>query len=72
LLNKEKLDKINFLSKKSKKEKLSVEELEEQKELRQEYLKVFRKSFKNRLKNIKVVDTKEEYDHLTKEQKRTE
>ncbi|MEA1974981.1 MAG: DUF896 domain-containing protein, partial [Bacillota bacterium] len=58
----------NELSRKSKKEKLNNNELEEQAKLRKEYIKSFRKSFKSRLDNITVVDNKEEYDRLIKEQ----
>lgn len=69
MLSKDKIDRINFLSKKSKKEGLTDEEIAEQKKLRKEYLKNFRNSFKQKLDNIKVVDTKEEYDQLIKERK---
>lgn len=72
MLSKDKIERINFLSKKSKKEGLTDEEITEQKKLRKEYLKSFRKSFKQRLDNIKVVDNKEEYDGLIKEQKEKE
>ena len=72
VLSKDKLERINFLSRKSKKEGLTDEEIIEQKNLRKEYLKSFRKSFKQRLDNIKVVDNKEEYDRLIKEQKKKE
>lgn len=68
MLSKEKIDRINELSRKSKKEKLNNNELEEQAKLRKEYIKSFRKSFKSRLDNITVVDNKEEYDRLIKEQ----
>jgi uncharacterized protein YnzC (UPF0291/DUF896 family) len=68
LLSKEKIDRINELSRKSKEEKLTSIELEEQAKLRKEYIKSFRKSFKSRLDNITVVDNKEEYDRLIKEQ----
>ncbi len=68
MLSKEKIDRINELSRKSKEEKLTSIELEEQAKLRKEYIKSFRKSFKSRLDNITVVDNKEEYDRLIKEQ----
>jgi len=68
LLNKKDMDRINELSRKSKKESLTVEEKNEQKKLRDEYLSNFRKSFKGRLENITVVDTQEEYDQLIKDQ----
>lgn len=50
------LERINELSKKSKAEGLSDEEKKEQKELREEYLKLFRGQVKNQLASIKVVD----------------
>ena len=68
MLSKDKIERINTLSRKSKKEGLTDEEITEQKQLRKEYLKNFRKSFKQKLDNIKVVDNKEEYDQLIKEQ----
>ena len=68
MLNKKDMDRINELSRKSKKESLTVEEKNEQKKLRDEYLSNFRKSFRGRLENITVVDTQEEYNQLIKEQ----
>lgn len=68
MLSKDKIERINTLSRKSKKEGLTDEEITEQKQLRKEYLKNFRKSFKQRLDGIKVVDNKEEYDQLIKAQ----
>ncbi|MGP4067950.1 DUF896 domain-containing protein [Halobacillus sp. B29] len=56
MLSKEKIDRINELANKSKQEELTVKEKEEQQELRQEYLKNVRKSFKNQLKGVTVID----------------
>jgi uncharacterized protein YnzC (UPF0291/DUF896 family) len=56
MLSKEKLDRINFLANKKKTEGLTEAEKAEQQELRQEYLKNFRKSFRNQLDNIEIVD----------------
>lgn len=56
MLAKEKIDRINELAKKSKKEELSSEEKTEQKKLREEYLKTFRKNFKTQLDSIEIVD----------------
>lgn len=56
MIGKEKLERINALANKDKKEGLSKEEKSEQKKLRQEYLKNVRSSFKNQLKSMKVVD----------------
>lgn len=72
MLSKKKLDRINALAKKAKKQGLSKEELIEQKKLRKEYLKKFRKNFRSRLENITVVETQEEYDRLMKQKKEQE
>lgn len=56
MLSKDKLNRINELARKAKKEQLTEEELKEQKQLREEYLKTFRSAFKNHLRSIKVVD----------------
>ncbi|MBU9722644.1 MULTISPECIES: DUF896 domain-containing protein [Bacillaceae] len=56
MLGKEKIERINALAKKSKSEGLSLKEQKEQKELREEYLKSMRQSFKNQLKSVKIVD----------------
>ena len=47
---------INELAKKKKDGTISEAELEEQKELRQKYLKAFRSGFKQQLMGVKVVD----------------
>lgn len=50
------IDRINFLANKSKTEEgLTEEEKEEQAKLRQEYLKLFREGFRQRLESIKIV-----------------
>ncbi|RKQ37566.1 DUF896 domain-containing protein [Oceanobacillus halophilus] len=56
MLSKEKLNRINELAKKSKNEGLSNNEKEEQRSLREEYLKNVRKSFKNQMKSMTVID----------------
>jgi uncharacterized protein YnzC (UPF0291/DUF896 family) len=56
MVSKEKIDRINFLAKKAKEEGLSEEEKREQKELREEYIKNLRKSVKNQLDGIEIVD----------------
>ncbi|SDN30815.1 DUF896 domain-containing protein [Alkalicoccus daliensis] len=56
MISKDKLDRINILARKSKSEGLSLREQKEQKELRKEYLKNVRSSFKNQLSSVKVVD----------------
>lgn len=52
------IKRINELAKKKKEGTITHEELIEQQELRQEYLKQFREGFKSQLKSIKVVDEK--------------
>ncbi|WP_449540105.1 DUF896 domain-containing protein [Ferdinandcohnia sp. Marseille-Q9671] len=56
MLSKDKIDRINTLAKKAKSVGLSEQEKEEQQELRQEYLRVFRNSMTNTLHSVKVVD----------------
>lgn len=52
------IKRINELAKKKKEGTISEQELVEQQELRQEYLKQFREGFKSQLRSIKVVDEK--------------
>lgn len=59
MLSKEKLGRINELANKSKGEGLTKDELVEQKQLREEYLKTFRKSFAQRLDNLEITFTDE-------------
>ena len=59
MLSKEKIDRINELSNKSKTEGLSEAEKAEQKTLREEYLVQFRVSFKQQLDSIEIVDAEE-------------
>lgn len=49
------IDRINYLANKSKKEGLTEEEKQEQAELRQEYLRLFKEGFRQRLENIEIV-----------------
>lgn len=51
----DKIDRINYLANKSKKEGLTDEEKVEQKKLREEYLKNFRNNLKSQLDSIKIV-----------------
>ena len=53
-MEKEKLERINFLAKKSKTEPLSEAELAEQKALRAEYIAEFRASFTGILENTVI------------------
>ena len=50
-----KIDRINFLSRKSKVEKLSEKELEEQKNLRAEYIAEVKRDLQNQLDNTYIV-----------------
>ncbi len=54
MLSKEKMERINALAKKAKSEGLTEAEKKEQKVLREEYLSVFRKGFRQRLENLEV------------------
>lgn len=65
MISKEKLLRINQLSKKSKADGLTKEELIEQQQLREEYIKNFRKSFEDTLHNVTVID--EEGNDVTPE-----
>jgi uncharacterized protein YnzC (UPF0291/DUF896 family) len=56
MLTKDKIDRINELARKSKKECLTPEEKEEQSELRKEYLGKFREHFKGYLESIRFDD----------------
>ena len=56
MIDQELIDRINFLANKKKAEGLNDNELKEQQELRQEYLKLFKAGFKDKLMSIKVVD----------------
>lgn len=56
MLSKQKIARINELAAKSKGEGLSKKEEKEQQQLRTEYIKTFRSSFKNSLNSVKVVD----------------
>lgn len=55
-MEKKKIDRINFLAKKSREEGLTPEETKEQKALREEYIEGFRKSLKSQLDNIEFKD----------------
>ncbi|GAE34709.1 DUF896 domain-containing protein [Halalkalibacter akibai] len=56
MLSQEKINRINELSKRAKTTGLTKKEEKEQQILRQEYIKVFRNSFKNQLHSVTVVD----------------
>ncbi|HEX6593554.1 MAG TPA: DUF896 domain-containing protein [Bacillota bacterium] len=56
MLTNEKLNRINALARKAKKEGLTDSERKEQQQLRKEYLKNVRQSFKNQLTAMTVID----------------
>lgn len=53
-----KIDRINFLAKKSRTEELSPQEKEEQTALRREYIDSFKRSLVGQLENTYIVDEK--------------
>ena len=56
MLEKQKMDRINELARASKDRGLSEAEKNEQKALREEYLKKFREGFRAQLDQIEIVD----------------
>ena len=56
MLSKDKIERINFLARKSKSDGLTENEKLEQKNLREEYLRNLRASVKNQLDGIEIID----------------
>ena len=56
MMEKEKIDRINYLAKKSKEEGLTDIEKQEQAELRKEYIESIRRNFRATLDSIEVTD----------------
>jgi uncharacterized protein YnzC (UPF0291/DUF896 family) len=56
VVSKDKIERINFLARKSKAEGLTENEKNEQKKLREEYLRNLRTSVKNQLDGIEIID----------------
>lgn len=56
MMTKEKLERINYLAKKSKREGLTKTEKLEQERLRSEYIQNLRKSFKKHITSLTVID----------------
>lgn len=56
MLPKEKIDRINELSRKAREGKLTEEEAKERTLLRKEYLEAFRKHFRNVIENVQIFD----------------
>lgn len=53
-MEKQLIDRINYLSRKSKAEGLTVEEKHEQQGLRKEYLDQFKSNFRKQLDNVEI------------------
>ncbi|MEC1375334.1 DUF896 domain-containing protein [Heyndrickxia oleronia] len=56
MLSKEKIARINLLSKKAKGQGLTEDEAKEQSRLRREYLESFRSSMKSTIETVRVID----------------
>ncbi|SFB89225.1 Uncharacterized protein YnzC, UPF0291/DUF896 family [Alkalibacterium subtropicum] len=56
MLEKQKLDRINELVRKERNDGLTDEEKQEQKGLREEYIKAFRSGMRNHIEGMKIVD----------------
>lgn len=56
MITQEKIDRINFLARKSRKEGLSDAEKAEQKKLRAEYIEAFKQSLVSQLENTTVIE----------------
>ncbi|MGE8203970.1 DUF896 domain-containing protein [Heyndrickxia sp. NPDC080065] len=56
MLSKDKIARINALSKKAKNQGLTEAEAKEQSRLRREYLESFRSSMKNTIETVRVID----------------
>lgn len=63
-MEKEKIDRINYLAKKAKEDGLTDSEKAEQAELRKEYIESIRRNFRATLDSIEVTD-KEDSDGYT-------
>lgn len=58
MMEQSKIDRINFLARKSRTEELTPEEKEEQAVLRREYIDSFKRSLVGQLENTYIVDEK--------------
>ena len=71
-MEKEKLERINFLARRAKTEKLTREELDEQAALRAEYIAEIRASFGAQLDHTVIVRPDGTKEHLPKKEPKTE
>ncbi|MBQ3817223.1 MAG: DUF896 domain-containing protein [Clostridia bacterium] len=55
-MNKEKIDRINFLARKQKSEGLNEQEKQEQFELRREYIESYKRSLVSQLENTYILE----------------
>lgn len=67
-MNQEKIERINWLSRKSKSEGLTPEELEEQAFLRREYIDDFKRNLRAQLDLIDIVDEDNKEDKNDKDE----
>ena len=65
-MNNEKIERINFLARKSKSEGLTEEEKLEQAALRKEYIEAYRRNLESQLESIVTVDEKGNRSKLKK------
>jgi len=56
MLPQEQLDRINELARKEKNKGLTIKEKDEQKDLREKYVKAFRENMRSQIEGLKVVD----------------
>lgn len=68
MITQEKIDRINFLARKSREEGLTEAEALEQKNLRAEYVAAFRKSLENTLDNTVIQRPDGTRERVTKKQ----
>ena len=66
LMEKEKIDRINFLAKKKKEEGLAEDELKEQRQLYEEYLEGYRRNLRSTLGNTVIERPDGTRESLTK------
>ncbi len=71
MITQEKIDRINFLARKSREEGLTEAEALEQKNLRAEYVAAFRKSLENTLDNTVIQRPDGTRERVTKKNKKS-